>query len=67
MHNLPAIRASQHENVLPKKAVRLTKACHQHHGQEGVVLDADKHPGEGIVKHHGGLVESGVDVLEKAI
>ena len=44
----------------------LTEARNKHHGQEGIVLDADEGLGEGIVIDHGGLVEAGVQALEKA-
>ena len=45
----------------------LTKAGNQHHGKEGVVLDADHHLGDGVVKDHGGLVECGAKVLEELV
>lgn len=45
----------------------LTKAGNQHHGKEGVVLDADHHLGDGVVKHHGGLVEGGAKILEELV
>ena len=44
----------------------LTEARDEHHGQEGVVLDADEGLGEGVVVDHGGAVEAGVQALEEA-
>ena len=40
-----------------RSAWELTKACNQHHGQEGVMLDADERLCQRVVKYHRRLVE----------
>jgi len=50
-----------------RSAWDLTKACNQHHGQEGVVLDADERLCQRVVKYHRRLVEGRVQVLEELV